>query len=158
MGQVALGLRSLAFRVATFVALAALFAWMVGGTLFPAAHRVNLPSWEFGGSRWNWRVTGSSTQSGPTAWTLFERINDRPVERRFDLAGTWREVRGPAFDGEAMVLAILVEPGARDRPPEWWSLRIDASPAPERRVERSRLPEAPMASGSTPLSTETREP
>ena len=35
MGQIVLGFRSLAVKVAVFVALAALLAWILGGTLWP---------------------------------------------------------------------------------------------------------------------------
>jgi hypothetical protein len=135
MGQVALGLQSLALRLAVFVVMAALLAWALGGTLFPSPQRVNFPAWEFGGSQWNWRVTGSSTIAGPTTWTLFERRGDASaVEQRFGIDGPWRTVWGPRFDGHSMVLGLASEAARKGPPaPRWWLLRFD--PPPSRHVE-----------------------
>jgi hypothetical protein len=51
VSQVLLGFRNLAFRIAVFVALAALLVWFLGGSLLPratlipqAAHRIGSPS------------------------------------------------------------------------------------------------------------------
>ncbi len=58
MGQVALGLRSLAIRITVFVVMAALLAWALGGTLWPRpASAVQRPVLEAGGSQWGWLVT-----------------------------------------------------------------------------------------------------
>jgi len=139
MGQVALGIRSLAVRLAVFVILAALLAWILGGTLFPAPHRVNLESWDFDGSKWHWRVTGSSGDPAPAQWSLFEQRGSVPLrEERFGLAGVWRSIHGPQWDGATMVLGIEVEPSPHPAGGlnQWWSIRVD--PSPQRQVERVR--------------------
>ena len=102
MGQLALGIRSLLLRSAVFVVLAALLAWVLGGTLFPAPQRVNLPSWSWGGAAWNWRVTGSASDAGPVEWALVRR-DGRGESRSVALApaGAVREAWGPLPD-EAM--------------------------------------------------------
>lgn len=141
MGQVALGLRSLALRLAIFLVLAALLAWALGGTLFPAAHRVNLPAWQFDGAAWNWRVTGSSIESGPTTWTLFERQDGRLREERFGLGDTWRQVWGPRFEQGAMMLGVRLEPAAsgRQAAPQWWVITLH--PGPVRKAEKVQMPD-----------------
>jgi len=140
MGQLALGLRSLAVRFAVFVVLAALLAWILGGTLFPAPQRVNFPAWQFDGAAWNWRVSGSSTDAGPTAWTLFEhRDGDGVREQRFGLNGEWRQVWGPRFDAGTMMIGLALEPGpgSADQATQWWLLRF--APGPGGSVDKSRL-------------------
>ncbi len=58
MGQVALGLRSLAIRITIFVVMAALLAWALGGTLWPrSSSAVQRPVIEAGGRQWGWLVT-----------------------------------------------------------------------------------------------------
>lgn len=150
MGQVALGLRSLVVRLAVFVVLAALLAWVLGGTLFPSPQRVNFPAWEFAGSQWNWRVSGSGSDAGATSWTLFERLGEGDkTEQRFGIDGVWSSVWGPRFDGGEMLLGVAAKPSDRDRVggspsraaspsnPEWWLVRV--SPVPPRRAEASRF-------------------
>lgn len=127
MGQVALGLRSLAVRAAIFLVMAAMLAWVLGGTLFPSPQRVNLPAWEFDGAAWNWRVTGSSTTAGPAEWTLFEQPGTgAAVERRFEIQGLWREIWGPQIEGSVMVLGIeSEEERAGSQLRRWWLVRVN---------------------------------
>lgn len=140
MGQLALGLRSLAVRLAVFVAMAALLAWALGGTLFPSPQRVNLSAWSFDGSQWNWRVSGSGSEPQPVTWTLVERRGGRAREERFGVAGAWRDVRGPRFDRDAMLLAVETHDVSDGDPRAWWLIRVETSP--ERRAEVTRLESA----------------
>ena len=58
MGQVALGFRSLLFKIAIFVVMASLLAWALGGTLFPRpVTAIQTPTVQAGGSVWAWQVT-----------------------------------------------------------------------------------------------------
>jgi len=126
MGQVALGLKNLAVRIAIFVVMAALLAWVLGGTLFPAAHRVNLAPWSFDGATWNWRVSGSGTVAGPVTWTLWERRGRTLREERFGIDGTWRQVWGPLMEDGRMTLGLAT--AAANGTTSWWRVRLDSTP------------------------------
>ncbi len=135
MGQVALGLKNLAVRLVIFVIMAALLAWILGGTLFPAPQRVSLPAWDFDGAAWNWRVSGSADKAEPVAWTLLEHREGSDREQRFGIGGAWSEVWGPRLLDGGMSLGIGASP--REGAMEWWLLRV--RPAPNRRVEKTLL-------------------
>jgi hypothetical protein len=82
MGQVALGLRSLVFRIVVFIVMATLLAWVLGGTLWPRpVSAIQRPVINAGGSQWGWRVTVNPT-SLEVSYRLAERRNDtwEPVE------------------------------------------------------------------------------
>ena len=83
MGQVALGLRSLVFRIVVFFVMAALLAWTLGGTLWPRpVSAIQRPVINAGGSQWGWKVTVNPTSL---------EVSYRLAERR---DGSWEPVEG----------------------------------------------------------------
>ncbi|MDA1007844.1 MAG: hypothetical protein O2800_02415 [Planctomycetota bacterium] len=87
MSQLALGLRNLAFRLAIFIALAAAFAWMVGGQLFPGWRTVRLDSTLSKTAEWNLAVDGHASRPSEGRWFLERRTTaDRDANpERIDL-------------------------------------------------------------------------
>jgi hypothetical protein len=81
MGQFALGLRSLLFKAAVFVVMAALLAWALGGTLWPRAHVVEYDAVTAGGHRWWWRLSVGGTDERPVRWTMMRRSGVSPDQR-----------------------------------------------------------------------------
>lgn len=71
MGQLALGFRSLLFRLAVFFVMAALLAWALGGTLFPKPHVRDFDGVEFQGERWFWRLSITGPREGAVvSWEM----------------------------------------------------------------------------------------
>lgn len=78
MGQVALGLRSLVFRIVIFVIMAGLLAWILGGTLWPKPVSVVQPGVvTLSGQQFGWlvlvdrrsdQVRFSLVRSTPDGW------------------------------------------------------------------------------------------
>ena len=76
MGQVALGLRSLAFRIVVFVIMAAMLAWILGGTLWPRPVSVMQPdSVTLAGKTYRWKVTVDQV-AGAVRYTLCRQDDD----------------------------------------------------------------------------------
>ncbi len=73
MGQLALGLRSLAVRTAIFVVMAALLAWALGGTLWPREETVELPGVSCAGRQFNWQLAVGGGEEHPIRWHLYVR-------------------------------------------------------------------------------------
>ena len=102
MGQLALGLRSLVIKLAIFFVLAALLAWVLGGSLFPRTPSVELDSVSFLEDDWQWKLM--LRQPGDQLrWELVRRRIDGTVE--VVDAGPWREVAGPVAAGDFLVYA-----------------------------------------------------
>jgi hypothetical protein len=130
MGQLALGLRSLVIKLAIFFALAALLAWVLGGSLFPRTPSVELDSVSFLEAEWQWKLM--LRQPGDQLrWELVRREADGSVE--VVDAGPWREVAGPVAAGEFLVYAGRPVVG-EDR---WRLARVDRG----MRCEWSTLPD-----------------
>jgi len=123
MGQVALGLRSLLVRLAIFVAMAALLAWALGGTLFPRAELTRI---------------GESVQAAERSWQWEIKVGGKVRgERRFQLVGAalhddrsrivlteaaWVDVAGPvALAGSTDRLAVAVR-SMRDEGNDTWQI------------------------------------
>jgi len=76
MGQLALGFRSLLFKVAVFVTMAALLAWILGGTLFPhPVTAIQAPTLTAGGTTWAWQVSIEPLRHEVT-WHLMRQTED----------------------------------------------------------------------------------
>ncbi len=127
MYQVGLGLRSLAIKSAVFVLLAGLFAWVIGGSIFPGSQVVNLPSFEWQGERWHARVTGNGRSPAPAEWRLV-RVTADESERieTFGLTGNWRAMYGPRLSNEGVALGVEVQ---QDELTTWWLVTIGAQGA-----------------------------
>ncbi len=93
MYQVALGFRSLAIKTAVFVVLAGVFAWIVGGSIFPGSQVVNLPQFDWNGSTWHARVTGNGRSPALVRWDLVrtDSTGDEFVED-LGIPGKWRQL------------------------------------------------------------------
>lgn len=116
--QLLLGLRSLAIRIVIFVVLAGVFAWMIGGSIFPGSQVVNLPSFQWRQQAWNLQVTGNGNRAAPVRWRLL-RVDARGdvVEQTLGIEGIWREVHGPVVHAGGMLIAAHAE---RDGTSGWW--------------------------------------
>ena len=76
MGQVALGLRSLAYRLVVFVIMAAMLAWILGGTLWPRPQSVIQPDVAtLETQTYGWRVTVDQV-AGDVQYALCRRTGD----------------------------------------------------------------------------------
>jgi len=73
MGQITLGIRSLLIKGAVFFLLAALLAWVLGGTLFPRAERADYPAVQFAGAEWNVRLSVGGDRPGIARYQLMRR-------------------------------------------------------------------------------------
>ncbi|MDZ4756033.1 MAG: hypothetical protein SGJ11_16240 [Phycisphaerae bacterium] len=96
MGQFTLGLRSLLIKAAIFVLLAALLAWLLGGTLFPRAVTSDGPAVAWNGAKWHLRASLGGDQPGVLRWSLMRQRDsetaqawpdDRPLDRFAEAAG-----------------------------------------------------------------------
>ena len=103
MGQVALGFRSLLIRLATFVVMAALLAWALGGTLFPRAETADREAVTFAGKSWFWRALLGGREPGVIRWQL--AVRDDAEEHAFDET-VWADVAGPVVAGESLYYAV----------------------------------------------------
>lgn len=117
MGQFALGVRSLIIKVAIFVALAALLAWSLGGTLFPRAETSDGSAVSWHGATWRLRVAVGGDHPGQARWQLVRQAGDEtPVP--WPLAGFehWTEAAGPVATKDALFVAF------RDRDAAGWTI------------------------------------
>jgi len=109
MGQAALAFRNFLVKVAIFVALAALLAWAVGGTLF-GSHRVNFPAVDWGGREWAAQVVGNGRQPDRVRWCLVSRAGEEPWQvHPVSEAGPWRDMVGPVADAGGLRVAVATE-------------------------------------------------
>lgn len=105
MGQFALGIRSLLFKLAIFVIMAALLAWALGGALWPRPAKVEFPTGSFLGRDVFWQLSvrnfGAADSGEPSdyvRWKLLYRDNDgksHVFEAMKELE--WSEVAGPVI-------------------------------------------------------------
>ncbi|HMN94929.1 MAG TPA: hypothetical protein PKC43_00675 [Phycisphaerales bacterium] len=126
MGQLTLGLRSLAIKALIFFVLAAVLAWILGGTLFPRPERVEGEPVLFGDRSWFVRLSVGGDAPGEARYELMMRDGERRPEPQ-----------GESFiDASEIVLAadrIVVGmrlPGAQGG---GWVLREVAADGAERR-------------------------
>ena len=109
MGQAALAFRNLLIKAAIFVAMAALLAWAVGGTLF-GSHRVNFPAVDWGGREWAAQVIGNGRQPDRVRWRLVSRAGEEPwMVHPVSESGPWRDMIGPVSDASGLRLAVATE-------------------------------------------------
>lgn len=122
MYQVGLGLRSLAIKSAVFVLLAGLFAWVIGGSIFPGSQVVNLPSFSWQGEQWHARVAGNGRSPAPAEWRLV-RVTADENERieSFGLAGVWRAIYGPRISNDGVALGVEVQ---SNEITTWWLVTV----------------------------------
>lgn len=106
MSQLALGLRALLVRLTVFFVMAAMLAWVLGGTLFPSPQSVTFPAFDVGGVRYAWRVTGSAREAGPVSWSLVR--SEESGMRPFDVgvAAPWRRTWGPVVHSGGALLGV----------------------------------------------------
>ncbi|MSR68846.1 MAG: hypothetical protein EXS17_00645 [Phycisphaerales bacterium] len=124
MYQVGLGLRSLAIKSAVFVLLAGIFAWVIGGSIFPGSQVVNLLSFPWQGETWHAQITGNGRSPAPVEWRLVRvRADESESIETFGLTGVWRAIYGPRFLTTGIVLGVEVQ---RDELATWWMITIDA--------------------------------
>jgi hypothetical protein len=142
MGQFALGIRSLLFKAAIFVVMAALLAWALGGTLFPRPSKTEFPALSFAGHDWMWRVSvydrrafESRDPSQNIQWELIWIDSKGKTHRAADQ--TWVDVAGPVVNGELMYFGGR-EGDAVDRS---WSIYVvdNASRVTDRHFMPDRL-------------------
>ncbi|MDZ4831049.1 MAG: hypothetical protein SGJ09_12745 [Phycisphaerae bacterium] len=123
MGQFALGIRSLVIKLAIFVAMAALLAWALGGTLFPRAEAADGPAVTWHAATWRLRLEVGGEHHGQARWHLVrESANEKP--EYWTLAGFehWSDAAGPVATDSTLYLAF------RDRDAaEWTVAAIDDS-------------------------------
>jgi len=116
--QLLLGLRSLAIRIVIFVVLAGVFAWLIGGSIFPGSQVVNLPSFQWRQQAWNMQVTGNGNRAAPVRWRLLcSDARGDVAEQSLGIEGIWREVHGPLVHAGGMLIAAHAE---RDGSTGWW--------------------------------------
>jgi hypothetical protein len=112
MGQATLAFRNLLIRAAIFVALAALLAWAVGGTLF-GKHRVNFPAVAFDGREWSAQVIGNGLRPDDVRWRLTVRTGENPWHvHPISETGLWREMVGPMVDAQGLTIAVREDSAA----------------------------------------------
>jgi hypothetical protein len=106
MSQLALGLRALLVRLTVFFVMAAMLAWVLGGTLFPSPQSVTFPPFEVGGVRYAWRVTGSAREAGPVSWSLV-RAEESGMQR-FDVGvpSPWLRTWGPLVHAGGALMGV----------------------------------------------------
>ena len=104
MGQFVLGLRSLAVKLAVFFVLAALLAWILGGTLWPRPQSTHTQGVVFAGKTWSWRLTIGPRSADDIRWQLVSFV-DANKDRSSAVELAWREVAGPLLVDDRMILA-----------------------------------------------------
>jgi hypothetical protein len=124
MGQAALAFRNFLVKAAIFVALAALLAWAVGGTLF-GSHRVNFPAVDWAGREWAAQVIGNGRQPDRVRWCLVTRAGEAPWQvHPVSDAGPWRDMIGPVADVHGLRMAVATEQAGGKR----WQLVVFTTP------------------------------
>lgn len=106
MSQLALGLRALLVRLTVFFVMAAMLAWVLGGTLFPSPQSVTFPPFEVGGTRYALRVTGNARDAAPVSWSLVrgEETGMRPFG--VGVPAPWLRTWGPLVHSGGAVLGV----------------------------------------------------
>lgn len=108
--QLVLGLRSLAFKTVVFVVLAGIFAWFVGGSIFPGSQVVNWPSFQWREDEWHLQVTGNGNHPAPIQWRLWrEGASGSKSVETLGIPGIWREVRGPLIQTDLVTFGVESE-------------------------------------------------
>ncbi len=102
MGQIALGIRSLVIKLFVFFLLAALLAWVLGGTLFPRAERVEFPAVPFAGAEWNVRLSVGGDRPGVARYELMRR-SGRNIEA---IGGEFAESTEPVVGDHALLIGM----------------------------------------------------
>ncbi|MDA0802473.1 MAG: hypothetical protein O2819_01760 [Planctomycetota bacterium] len=145
MGQLALALRSLAFKIAVFVALATGLAWMVGGQLFPGWRSVHLDSVRSANCEWVMVVEGHASKPGAGRWSLERTLlsDDDSTTKIELLEGGCSFAVGPVMEeGRVVVLARSAE-GAS---PAWYRVTLTEDGG----IERTAVDAPSVLPGSTP--------
>jgi hypothetical protein len=139
MSQLALGLRALLVRLTIFFVMAAMLAWVLGGTLFPAPQSVTFPAFEVGGVQYAWRVTGSAHEAGPVAWSLVRRDDSGMRTVNVDIPAPWRRTWGPLVHAGGALLGV--ECGAASGAAGLWVAQIapDGSSTVRKVADESEL-------------------
>lgn len=106
MSQLALGLRALLVRLTVFFVMAALLAWVLGGTLFPGPQSVTLAPFEVGGSAYALRVTGTARDPGSVRWSLLRTEPTGPRTVDAGVPGTWVRTWGPVLGAEGALIGV----------------------------------------------------
>jgi hypothetical protein len=138
MGQVALGVRSLLIKIAIFVAMAALLAWALGGTLFPRAETADGAAVAWNGSTWRLRVAVGGDRPGQARWRLLQQKGDGDATE-WSLPGFehWSEAAGPVAAGDTLYVAFRDRDGAQWTVAEMTASGVTTSTLPDRlEVER----------------------
>lgn len=135
--QLALGLRSLAVKIAIFLCLAGVLAWVIGGSIFPGSQVVNLPAFEWGSSTWHMQVRGNGRSPSPVVWRL---LSSDPagseVVQTLGVLGEWSQVIGPFTGPEKLTLGICT---MNDERPSWWIAEVDRNGTPSARQVENEI-------------------
>ena len=161
MGQFALGIRSLVIKIAIFVAMAAMLAWLLGGTLFPRAEAADGPAVTWRAATWRLRLEVGGEHHGQARWHLLRQSGDAKPEF-WTLAGfeQWSDAAGPVATESKLYVAF------RDRDSAEWTLAaisddgFETSILPdrlevERQFARLRNGLAPQNAGEAASARET---
>ncbi|MBU3729392.1 MAG: hypothetical protein FGM37_09135 [Phycisphaerales bacterium] len=139
MSQLALGLRALIVRLTVFFVMAAVLAWILGGTLFPSPQSVTFPPFEVGGVSYAWRVTGNAREAGPVSWSLVR--SGESGMRPFDVGvpAPWLRTWGPLVHAGGALVGV--ECGAAAEAAGLWVAQIapDGSASVRRVADESEL-------------------
>ena len=139
MSQLALGLRALLVRLTVFFVMAAMLAWVLGGTLFPSPQSVTFPPFEVGGVRYAWRVTGNAREAGPVSWSLVRAGESgmRPCD--VGVPAPWLRTWGPLVHAGGALLGV--ECGAAADSAGLWVAQIapDGSATARKVADESEL-------------------
>lgn len=123
--QLILGLRSLALKIAVFVVLAGIFAWFLGGSIFPGSQVVNWPSFPWQDTQWHLQVTGNGNRPAPIRWRLYRQSADGgDALQTLGILGVWRQVHGPLMQADRVTFAIESD---NDGTTTWWVAQIDSA-------------------------------
>lgn len=123
--QLILGLRSLAFKIAVFVVLAGIFAWFLGGSIFPGSQVVNCPSFSWNNAQWHLQITGNGNRPAPIRWRLYcQNADGNEIVQTLGIEGIWRQVRGPVLQSDRVTLAVASEANGATN---WWIANIDSA-------------------------------
>ncbi len=119
MGQLALALRSFAVKATVFVALAAGFAWMLGGQLFPGWRAVHLDAVRTKLHEWSLVVEGHASRAGEGRWRIERtRLTDDDSRARVDLLESLCTFAlGPVLEEDRVVVFAR---GMANGDEQWW--------------------------------------
>ncbi|UCD76133.1 MAG: hypothetical protein JSV91_04265 [Phycisphaerales bacterium] len=138
MGQVALGFKNLLIKVAVFVIMAALLAWVLGGELLPRPEVVDMSPVRFAGKEYFWQLSVGGRQRGRMVWRMMvaeDAGRSHPMDNVL-----WTEVAGPIVASDGLCYAGRA---SQDERQLWKLVLVEASgvmtafPLPDRlAVER----------------------